>query len=114
MICSVQTNLEKIHVASVNMHLSSLVVQVLITKENLTKQAHPFYGDLVVFEYEKKKQSFQKVFAYVTNMRQTVITSFTTYNKDLGKWNTAVHIALFNDVIFKQFSYLLIFLQKIM
>lgn len=85
------------------MRLSSLVVQVLITKENLSKQAHPFYGDLLVFEYEIKEQIFQKVFAYVTSMHQTVITSFTTYNKNLGKCNIAIHITLFSDVIFKQF-----------
>lgn len=94
---------KSIHAASVNMHLSSLVVQVLITKENLSKQAHPYYGDLIVLEYEKKKHIFQKVFGYVTNMHQTVITSFTNYNKDLGKCNLAIHITLFSDVIFKLF-----------
>ncbi|XP_046826319.1 helicase sen1 [Vespa crabro] len=87
MMCSiVEKSFKNIHVATGNIHLSSLIVQVLVTKENLSKQAHPNYGDLVVFEYEKGKHIFQKVFAYVTSMHQSIITSFTEYNKDLEKY----------------------------
>nr|XP_050855849.1 uncharacterized protein LOC127066326 isoform X1 [Vespula vulgaris] len=87
MMCSIMENsFKKIYVASTNIYLSSLAVQVLVTKENLFKQIHPNYGDLVFFEYiknEKGKYIFQKVFAYVTSMNETIITSSTKYNKDL-------------------------------
>ncbi|KAL2713828.1 helicase SEN1 [Vespula squamosa] len=90
MMCSIMENsFKRIYIASINMYLSSLTVQVLITKENLSKQAHPNYGDLVFFEYvknEKGKYIFQKVFAYVTSMNETIITSSTKYNKDLENY----------------------------
>lgn len=105
MMCSIMENsFKKIYVASTNIYLSSLAVQVLVTKENLFKQIHPNYGDLVFFEYiknEKGKYIFQKVFAYVTSMNETIITSSTKYNKDLGKCTITVCIILFSDVILK-------------
>ncbi|KAK2589101.1 hypothetical protein KPH14_001927 [Odynerus spinipes] len=90
MMCStLQHSITHTHVPSVNMYLSTLTVQVLITKENLSKQIHPVYGDLVFFEYVKNENGrhiFHKIFAYVTNMHQTIITSFTEYNKDLENY----------------------------
>ncbi|KAG7206097.1 hypothetical protein KM043_003491 [Ampulex compressa] len=71
---------------SINLTLATLMLEVLVTKEDLHRCAHPNYGDLVFFEYvsnQSGKQIFHKVFAYVNNVYQTVLTPFTHYNKDL-------------------------------
>lgn len=69
--------------------LTTLMLEVLVTREDLNKQSHPNFGDLVSFEYvqyAKGKQSFRKVFAYVTSMSQAVISDFTHYNRDLRNY----------------------------
>ncbi|XP_015187685.1 PREDICTED: helicase sen1 [Polistes dominula] len=89
MCSTIEKSLKSTHIPSVNLCLSTLSVQVLITKEHFLRNAYPNYGDLVVFEYvrnEKGKHMFHKVFAYVTNMNNIIITPFTEYNKDLENY----------------------------
>lgn len=89
MCSTIEKSFKSTHIPSVNQCLSTLSVQVLITKENFLKNAYPNYGDLVVFEYvrnENGKHMFHKVFAYVTNMNNIIITPFTEYNKDLENY----------------------------
>ncbi|XP_043497222.1 helicase sen1 [Polistes fuscatus] len=89
MCSTIERSLKSTHITSVNLCLSTLSVQVLITEENFLRNAYPNYGDLVVFEYvrnEKGKHMFHKVFAYVTNMNNIIITPFTEYNKDLENY----------------------------
>ncbi|KAI4484731.1 hypothetical protein M0804_007297 [Polistes exclamans] len=89
MCSTIEKSFKSTHIPSVNLCLSTLSVQVLITKENFVRNSYPNYGDLVVFEYvrnEEGKHMFHKVFAYVTNMNNIIITPFTEYNKDLENY----------------------------
>ncbi|XP_011333413.1 probable helicase senataxin isoform X2 [Ooceraea biroi] len=86
-VCSiVENSITHTPVPSTNLFLTTLTIEVLVEKEDFKKQTHPIFGDLVSFQYAKNgsgRQSFHRVFAYVVNMHETVITDFTHYNKDL-------------------------------
>ncbi|XP_066585351.1 uncharacterized protein Setx [Prorops nasuta] len=65
---------------------TTLMIEVLVTSEDLQRQTFPIYGDLVFFEYITNvsgSQEFHKVFAYVTNIHQTILSPSTIFNKDL-------------------------------
>lgn len=90
MMCSIVAN-STTHtpIPSTNLFLTTLMFEVLVRKEDLAMRTHPNYGDLVSFEYIKNicgKQTFHKVFAYITDMYQVVITNFTHYNRDLRNY----------------------------
>lgn len=88
MMCSVVENPTCTPIPSTNLFLTTLKLEVLVKKEDLNK-VHPIYGDLVCFEYitnVHKKQIVNRIFAYVTNMQQMIITNFTLYNQDLVKY----------------------------
>lgn len=106
MMCSIlEHSITHTHVPSVNLYSSTLTVEVLVTKENLSKQIHPNYGDLVFFEYVKNengKYIFHKIFAYVTNMYLTTITPFTEYNKDLENYVKKPHALLTYKLLTKK------------
>ncbi|XP_024940518.1 probable helicase senataxin isoform X2 [Cephus cinctus] len=86
-ICSIVSNsASSYQIPSSKLSLTNMMLEVLATKEDIHKQAHPIYGDLVFFELgytDKGKHRFHKVFAYVTNVYQTVLTPQTYYNRDL-------------------------------
>jgi len=84
----VENSITHTPVSSMNMSMTTLMIEVLVEKQDLNK-THPIYGDLVSLEYginEHGKRKFHKVFAYVSNMHQTIITDFTNYNKDLRNY----------------------------
>ncbi|KYN05228.1 putative helicase senataxin [Cyphomyrmex costatus] len=89
-MCSiVENSITQTPIPSTNLFLSTLTLQVLVNKEDLNNQRYPIYGDLTYFEYvqnEHGKQTFHKIFAYVTNMQYIVITDSTSYNRDLQKY----------------------------
>ncbi|XP_025268421.1 helicase sen1 isoform X2 [Camponotus floridanus] len=88
MMCSVVENPTCTPIPSTNLFLTTLKLEVLVKKEDLNK-VHPIYGDLVCIEYitnTYKKQNVNRIFAYVTNMQQMIITNFTLYNQELIKY----------------------------
>ncbi|XP_018312507.1 titin homolog [Mycetomoellerius zeteki] len=89
-MCSiVENSITHTPIPSTNLFLSKLTLEVLVNREDLNKQNHPIYGDLVYLEYvnnEHGKQIFHKIFAYVINMQYTVITDSMCYNSDLKNY----------------------------
>ncbi|XP_024885343.1 uncharacterized protein LOC112463276 isoform X1 [Temnothorax curvispinosus] len=89
MMCSiVENSITRTPIPSTNLFLTTLMLEVLINKDDLNKQTHPIYGDLVYLEYVTNvhdKQIFHKIYGYVTNMQHVIITDFTHYNRDLRK-----------------------------
>jgi len=89
-MCSiVENSVTRTPIPSTNLFLTTLTLEVLVNKEDLNKQNHPIYGDLVYLEYVRNvrgKQIFHKIFAYITNMQHMVITDFTYYNRDLRNY----------------------------
>lgn len=86
-MCSIVNNsLTLSTIPSTNLCVTNITLEVLITKEDIQRQAHPIYGDLVFLELatiENGKQKFHKVFAYVMNVYHTTLTSHNTfYNKE--------------------------------
>lgn len=95
MMCSVIENSTCTSIPST--FLTTLKLEVLVKREDLTKQVHPIYGDLVYFEYVMNvhgKQIVNRIFAYVTNMYQTIITDFTHYNQDLRNYVKNPHAVI--------------------
>ncbi|XP_077261101.1 putative helicase senataxin isoform X2 [Temnothorax americanus] len=89
MMCSiVENSITRTPIPSTSLFLTTLMLEVLINKDDLNKQTHPIYGDLVYLEYVtnvRDKQIFHKIYGYVTNMQHVIITDFTHYNRDLRK-----------------------------
>lgn len=86
LMCSIVENSVQRNTVSANVVLTTLMLEVLATKEDIHRQTCPVFGDLVFFEYVKnheKGQTFHKIFAYVTNVHETILTPHTRYNKDL-------------------------------
>ncbi|XP_078034885.1 putative helicase senataxin isoform X2 [Augochlora pura] len=89
LMCSIVENSIETNTPSPNVHFTTLMLEVLVTREDLQKQAHPTYGDLVFFEYtrnQEKGQTFHKVFAYVQNVHNTTLSNWTHYNKELANY----------------------------
>nr|XP_034188053.1 helicase sen1-like isoform X1 [Osmia lignaria] len=88
LMCSIVENSIQRSAVSTNVVLTTLMLEVLATKEDIHRQTCPLFGDLVFFEYvknhEKGQKTFHKIFAYVTNIHETILTPQTRYNKDLG------------------------------
>ncbi|XP_011693066.1 PREDICTED: probable helicase senataxin isoform X2 [Wasmannia auropunctata] len=89
-MCSVAENsVTCTPIPSTNLFLTTLMLEILVSKDDMYKQIHPIYGDLVYLEYvtiERGKKTFHKIFAYVTNMQRMIITDFTHYNRDLRNY----------------------------
>lgn len=92
MMCSIiEKSITFTPIPSTSLFLTTLTLEVLINKDDLNKQSHPIFGDLVYLEYVtnvRDKQIFHKIFGYITNMQHTIITDFTHYNMDLRKYVT--------------------------
>lgn len=90
MMCSiVENSITHTPIPSTNLFLTTLTLEVLINKDDMNKQTHPIYGDLVYLEYVANvndKQIFHKIFGYITNMQHMIITDFTLYNRDLRNY----------------------------
>ncbi|XP_076178494.1 uncharacterized protein LOC143152358 isoform X1 [Ptiloglossa arizonensis] len=89
LMCSIVENSIQRDMKSTNIYLTTLMIEVLATKQDIERQAHPVFGDLVFFEYidnQEKRKTFHKVFAYVTDVHQTILTPWTHYNRDLGHY----------------------------
>ncbi|KOX75801.1 putative helicase senataxin [Melipona quadrifasciata] len=90
-----------------NIFLTTLMLEVLVTKDDIRRHIHPVYGDLVFFEYvenrenSQKSKQFHKIFAYVTNVYTTEITPLTRFNKDLQNYVKNPHSLLTYTVITK-------------
>ncbi|XP_032666246.1 helicase SEN1 [Odontomachus brunneus] len=87
-MCSIVANtISRSQIPTTNLSLTVLMLEVLVTQEDLNRQSYPNFGDLVSLEYvqynKNRKQTFHKVFAYVTSMNQMPITNFTYYNREL-------------------------------
>ncbi|CAK9823558.1 Probable helicase senataxin [Anthophora retusa] len=96
-MCSIVENSVQTNKEPGNISFTTLLLEVLISKEEAYKQIHPVYGDLVFFEYVKnyeKGQTFHKIFAYVINVYSTVLTPMTRYNKDLLHYVKNPHMLL--------------------
>ncbi|XP_043588324.1 helicase sen1 isoform X2 [Bombus pyrosoma] len=106
-MCSIVENSIQTNVEPNNILLTTLMVEVLATKDDVQRQIHPKYGDLVYFEYvqnhenSQKSKDFRKVFAYVTNVYTTVLTPLTHFNRDLQNYVKDAHILLTYTVITK-------------
>nr|XP_031832015.1 probable helicase senataxin isoform X1 [Nomia melanderi] len=97
LMCSIVENSIQMSMPSPNVSLTTLMLEVLVTREDLQKQAYPNYGDLVFFEYTRnqdKGQTFHKVFAYVNDVHQTVLTEWTHYNKELKNYVKKPHVLI--------------------
>ncbi|XP_076293905.1 putative helicase senataxin [Lasioglossum baleicum] len=89
LMCSIVENSIQTNTLSSNLHLTTLMLELLVTREDRDKQAYPIFGDLVFFEYtrvQQKGQSFQKVFAYVNDVYETILSDWTHYNKELNQY----------------------------
>ena len=90
-----------------NTFLTTLMLEVLATKDDIRRHIHPVYGDLIFFEYvenrenSQKSKKFHKIFAYVTNVYTTELTPFTRFNKDLQNYVKNPHSLLTYTVITK-------------
>ncbi|CAD1475543.1 unnamed protein product, partial [Heterotrigona itama] len=90
-----------------NVFLTTLMLEVLATKDDIRRHIHPMYGDLVFFEYvenhenSQKSKKFHKIFAYVTNVYTTELTPLTRFNKDLQNYVKNAHSLLTYTVITK-------------
>ncbi|KAK1130695.1 hypothetical protein K0M31_018809 [Melipona bicolor] len=90
-----------------NIFLTTLMLEVLVTKDDIRRHIHPVYGDLVFFEYvenrenSQKSKQFHKIFAYVSNVYTTEITPLTRFNKDLQNYVKNPHSLLTYTVITK-------------
>ncbi|XP_033348254.1 uncharacterized protein LOC117232754 [Bombus vosnesenskii] len=106
-MCSIVKNSIQTNVEPNDILLTTLMVEVLATKDDIQKQIHPKYGDLVFFEYvqshenSQKSKDFRKVFAYVTNVHTTVLTPLTHFNRDLQNYVKDAHTLLTYSVITK-------------
>ncbi|XP_076761672.1 uncharacterized protein LOC143429781 [Xylocopa sonorina] len=86
LMCSTVENSVQKEVAYPNLQFTTLMLEVLATDEDMHRQAHPLFGDLVFFEcaYNNNKgQAFRKVFAFVLDLHITVLTPTTRFNRDL-------------------------------
>ncbi|XP_076624107.1 putative helicase senataxin [Colletes latitarsis] len=104
LMCSIVENSIQTNMKAPNVYLTTLMLEVLSTKEDIQRQAHPVYGDLVFFEYVKnheKGQTFHKVFAYVMDVHQTILTAWTHYNKDLRHYVKNPYVLLTYTMITK-------------
>lgn len=106
-MCSIVENSIQTYNVSNNIFFTTLMLEVLATKEDIKKQIHPIYGDLIFFEYvqnhekSQKSKDFRKVFAYVTNVYTTVLTPVTRFNQDLKNYVKNPHTLLTYTVITK-------------
>ncbi|XP_043514484.1 helicase sen1-like [Frieseomelitta varia] len=93
-----------------NIFLTTLMLEVLVTKDDIRRHIHPVYGDLIFFEYvenhenSQKSKKFHKIFAYVTNVYTTELTPLTRFNKDLQNYVKNPHSLLTYTVITKGFD----------
>ncbi|EFN77064.1 Probable helicase senataxin [Harpegnathos saltator] len=89
-MCSIVANsITHVPIPATNLFLTNLMLEVLVTREDLVRQNHPTLGDLVSFEYvmyANGRQTFHKVFAYIIHKHESVITEFTRYNEDLRQY----------------------------
>ncbi|KZC15053.1 PREDICTED: probable helicase senataxin [Dufourea novaeangliae] len=88
-MCSIIANSIHTSMVSPNVCFTTLMLEVLATKEDVQRKANPQYGNLVFFEYvrnQEKGQTFHKVFAYVDSVHETILTPWTHYNKDLAHY----------------------------
>lgn len=98
-MCSIVENSIQTNVSN-NIFFTTLMLEVLATKEDIRKQIHPIFGDLIFFEYvqnhekSQKSKDFRKVFAYVTNTYSTVLTPVTRFNQDLKNYVKNPHTLL--------------------
>lgn len=81
--------------------VTTMMLETLVTIDNVMKQSYPKMGDLVSFEYVKPsndRQMFHKVFVYITDMRLTVITDFTQFNQNLRSFVKNPHAVVTYNV----------------
>ncbi|XP_076289225.1 uncharacterized protein LOC143213354 [Lasioglossum baleicum] len=86
LMCSIIENSIQTKTLSSNLQLTTLGLEVLVTRKDREKKAYPVEGDLVFLEYsniEQEGQTFIKVFGYVDDDRQTILSDNTHYNKEL-------------------------------
>ncbi|XP_060828879.1 uncharacterized protein LOC132914081 [Bombus pascuorum] len=106
-MCSIVENSIQTNEEPNNIRFTTLMVEVLATKDDMQRQIHPKYGDLVFFEYvqnhenSQKSKDFRKVFAYVTKVYTTVLTPLTHFNRDLQNYVKNAHTLLTYTVITK-------------
>ncbi|XP_014488421.1 PREDICTED: uncharacterized ATP-dependent helicase C29A10.10c isoform X2 [Dinoponera quadriceps] len=90
MMCSIVKNsITRTPIPTTNHFLTTLMLEVLVTKQDEARNIYPQFGDLVSFEYVQYmngRQIFHKVFAYITQIYRTTITDFTRYNKELENY----------------------------
>ncbi|XP_046480902.1 uncharacterized protein Setx [Neodiprion pinetum] len=91
LFCSIVDNSitwEKI--PSVNVTLTTMMLEMLANENEIKNQIHPVYGDLVFLELcyrdDDGKLHFSKVFAYITHMHKSLITPLTFFNRELGNY----------------------------
>ncbi|XP_017883205.1 uncharacterized protein LOC108626822 [Ceratina calcarata] len=94
-VCSIVENSVSRVTLSHNICFTSLMIALLVSKEDMRLTTHPVYGDLVMIEYaynhEKKGQSFHRVFGFVTQVDSRPLTSQTRFNKALLQHEKNAH-----------------------
>lgn len=92
----VNNSVTRTTVPSTELHVTTLMIEVIVNRKQWQIQAHPVFGDLIFFEYvsniRAKEGGFQrwKVFGYVTKFHPAELTPFTQFNRDLRKWKPIV------------------------
>ncbi|XP_043283198.1 probable helicase senataxin [Venturia canescens] len=104
-MCSVVNNsisLTTVH--STKFRVTKMMLEVVISRRDLSLENHPNYGDLICFQYcvmSETKKKFFNVFAYVESMSTAVITSGTHYNRDLLHYVKEPYAVLTYSVVTK-------------
>ncbi|XP_012270150.1 probable helicase senataxin [Orussus abietinus] len=86
-MCSIVRNsVAQINIPITDLYATTMTLEVLVSKEDLQKQAHPVYGDLVFMEVVSTDngKNFHKLFAYVVEQRQYALSPNVIYNQDLA------------------------------
>jgi hypothetical protein len=87
---------------------SMLLINTLVSKNQLRLQNHPVYGDMIILEYVIKQGAVQKMrraFAYVVQVQQQNSLKFLKSNEQLCK----LLFNILNATIFYLLNYLKIF-----
>ncbi|XP_046745747.1 uncharacterized protein LOC124410993 [Diprion similis] len=91
LFCSIVNNsITSEKLPSVNATLTTMMLEMLANEDEIKRQIHPVYGDLVFLELcyrnDDGKLHFSKVFAYITHLHKSKITPHTFFNRDLGNY----------------------------
>ncbi|XP_063971828.1 uncharacterized protein LOC135159749 [Diachasmimorpha longicaudata] len=86
MACIVPGTITRQSVPNTHLLISTFLLQAVVNREQLSKQLYPVMGDLVIFRvgFQKgQEKQYHTIFAYASQVDQTIISPFTKYNSNL-------------------------------